>query len=89
MERDVFTDIGRKNDMLIVNYTSKKQLRESKGLPLDYTETSLYGAEYKSNGTVFGSNRPWHTGIKDRKGNLCREFFTKIKIENDLIKEVQ
>ena len=36
--------------MMIVNYKSKKDLKNSIGKKLDYTETSLFGAEYKSNG---------------------------------------
>ena len=33
--------------MLIFNYKSKKQLRENIGNKLNYTETSMFGLEYK------------------------------------------
>ena len=46
--------------MLILNYKSKKELKEQVGKPLDYTETSMFGPEYKPDGVIVGSNRP-HT----------------------------
>ena len=42
--------------MIILNYKSKKELRENIGQSLNYTETSMFGPEYKSDGTVVGSN---------------------------------
>ena len=36
--------------MMILNYESKKQLKENVGKELDYTETSIFGEEYRSNG---------------------------------------
>ena len=36
--------------MLILNYKSKKELKEQVGRPLDYTETSMFGPEYKPPG---------------------------------------
>ena len=55
--------------MIILNYKSKKELKENIGQSLNYTETSMFGPEYKSDGTVVGSNRPYST---DNEG---REFF--------------
>ena len=50
---------------------------------LDYTETSMFGNEYVSNGKILGSNRPQITG------NGGREFFAEVTLENDLIKSVK
>ena len=69
--------------MMIFNYESKKQLKENIGKPLSYTETSMFGNEYVTNGSITGSNRPQITGINGR------EFFASVVIENDLIKSVK
>ena len=55
--------------MLILNYKSKKELKKYVGKTLNYSETSLFGPEYKSDGVVVGSNRPHSTN------NEGREFF--------------
>ena len=44
--------------MLILNYKSKKELKEQVGKHLDYTETSMFRPEYKPDGVIVGSNRP-------------------------------
>jgi hypothetical protein len=67
---------------MIFNYPSKKELKAAIGQPLRYTETSLFGAEYKPNGMITGANRPHITG----KG---REFFANVYMENGLIKSVK
>ena len=75
--------------MMILNYKSKKQIKESIGKTLDYTETSFFGNEYKSDGTFCGCNRPYspeYPKFEQRKG---REFFAEITMENDLIKGVK
>lgn len=64
--------------MLIFNYESKKALKESIGKPLNYIETSIFGAEYRDNGILTGANRPHIT----RKG---REFFANVTMSNGLI----
>jgi len=51
------------------------------GKPLNYIETSMFGEEYKPNGTFVGCNRPHITGHK-------REFFASVTMENGLIKKV-
>jgi len=61
---------------VILHYKTKKELKENIGQSLNYTETSIFGNEYKSNGTVIGTNHP------------KRSWFSKITIENDLIKRV-
>ena len=68
--------------MLILNYKSKKELKEQIGRPLDYTETSMFGPEYKPDGVVVGSNRPHTTN------NKGREFFAEVTLKNNLIKKV-
>ena len=69
--------------MIILNYKSKKLLKESIGKALRYTETSMFGNEYKANGNIVGSNRPQITGAGGR------EFFAQVTIEDDLIKSVK
>jgi len=66
--------------MMIFNYESKKQMKEHIGEPLQYTETSMFGDEYKSDGKIIGCNRP-----HDPRGTGTREFFAEVNIENDLI----
>ena len=68
--------------MLVFNYESKKALKESIGKPLRYIETSMFGSEYRDNGTLTGANRPHITG----KG---REFFANVTMANGLIKGVK
>ncbi len=66
---------------MVVNYPSKKVLKENVGKRLKYTETSMFGPEYASNGWLTVANRPHITG-------LGREFFARVLMENDLIKKV-
>jgi hypothetical protein len=68
--------------MLVFNYSSKKDLKASVGKPLRYIETSMFGAEYKTNGVLTGANRPHIT----RQG---REFFAQVTMEDGLIKGVK
>lgn len=76
--------------MLIVNYKSKKDLKNSIGKKLDYTETSMFGNEYKTNGTFSASNRPSINSVLINRGILrAREFFTTITIKDDLIFKVE
>ena len=69
---------------MVMNYNSKKELRDSIGQSLNYTETSMFGLEYQSNGTFCGSNRPQLPEF----GNSGREFFAEVTMENDLILKV-
>ena len=70
--------------MMIFNYESKKQMKECIGQPLRYTETSFFGEEYKSDGSFIGCNRP-----SLPEGTGTREFFAKVTMEDNLIKEVE
>ena len=68
--------------MIIFNYPSKKVLKENIGERLSYIETSIFGPEYKSNGTLTGANRPHITG-------QGREFFAQVTMKDGLISQVQ
>ena len=69
--------------MMIMNYSSKKELKENIGQELLYTETSFFGPEYQENGTFCGSNRP---SITKNKG---REFFASVTMKDGLISKVE
>ncbi len=66
---------------LIAVYPSKKALREHVGKPLTYRETSIFGAQYRDNGTFPVANRPHITGIG-------REFFAEVTMRDGLIAKV-
>jgi len=68
---------------MILKYPTKKELRENIGKPLKYVETSLYGAEYKENGSFVGCNRP-----HDHRGCGKREFFAQVTMKDGLIQKV-
>jgi|TARA_R110002096_G_scaffold28493_3_gene86424 hypothetical protein len=68
--------------MIVFNYPSKKEMKTNIGKPLKYTETSLFGNEYISSGTLVGANRPHITG-------LGREFFAEVTMKNNLIAGVK
>jgi len=68
--------------MLLLRYTAKKDLKASIGEHLNYSETSMFGDEYLSNGVIYGARRPHLLGGKGR------EWFAQITIENDLIVKV-
>jgi len=68
--------------MIIFNYNSKKDLKACIGQPLNYIETSMFGAEYVDDGYMVGANRPHITG----KG---REFFAEVTMNGGLIAKVK
>ena len=68
--------------MIIFDYPSKKVLKEQIGNRLRYIETSMFGPEYRSNGTLTGANRPHITG----RG---KEFFANVTMQDDLIIKVK
>ena len=70
--------------MMILNYSSKKELKNNIGEELNYTETSMFGEEYKSNGSFVGCNRP-----SLPEGTGTRVFFAEVIMEDGLIKEVK
>lgn len=65
--------------MMGASYPSKKALKENVGKPLNYVETSLFGAEYKSNGTFCVVGPCAYTN---------RKWYAQVTMENDLIKKV-
>ncbi len=67
--------------MLVTGYASKKELKASVGERLKYRETSLFGSEYKSNGTFVVARRPHMLG-----GG--REFFASVTMVDDKISKV-
>ena len=59
--------------MMGANYKTKKELKLAIGKPLDYTETSFFGAEYRDNGTfcVVGPSptiRKWYASVTTVNG---------------------
>lgn len=57
--------------MLLALYPSKKALKESIGGKLCYQETSIFGNEYKPDGTLTVANRPHLSG-------MGKEFFATV-----------
>lgn len=66
---------------LVVRYDSKKDLKAAVGQRLSYLETSMFGAEYRDNGTLTVAGRPHLTGMK-------REFFAQVTMKNGIIEKV-
>lgn len=63
--------------MLAANYTTKKALNESIGNALRYTETSIFGAEYKLTGTIYvvGPSpyvRKWYAQVTMIDGKIAK-----------------
>jgi hypothetical protein len=65
--------------MMAANYKTKKDLKAAVGQRLRYEETSMFGAEYRSNGRfcVVGPS-PYQ-----------RKWYADVTMENDLIKTVR
>ena len=63
---------------MIAVYPTKKSLKENIGKKLNYIETSLFGNEYLSNGTIVVCNRPYMT-------NIGREWFAQVTMKDDII----
>lgn len=68
--------------MIVLDYPSKKLMKECVGQPLRYMETSMFGNEWVENGVLTGCNRPHITGHK-------REFFARVTMQDGLIKAVK
>ena len=67
---------------MIAVYPTKKSLKENIGKKLKYIETSLFGNEYLSNGTIVVCNRPHMT-------NIGREWFAQVTMKDDIITGVK
>lgn len=68
--------------MMIANYPTKKECKAAVGQPLRYTETSMFGPEYKADGVIFVAHRPHITRVG-------REWFGKITMKGGLIAKVE
>ncbi|HSW91748.1 MAG TPA: hypothetical protein VLG09_03830 [Candidatus Saccharimonadales bacterium] len=73
--------------MMVVNYPSKKELATHVGKRLDYTETSMFGLEFKENGSFCVCNRPYLSGYGSNRGK--REFFATVTMKDGLIEKVK
>ncbi len=63
--------------MMGAGYPTKKALKEAIGKPLRYEETSMFGAEYRENGTfaVVGpspTNRKWYAQVTMKDGLIAK-----------------
>lgn len=63
--------------MMAASYKTKKLLKESVGKALLYVETSMFGAEYKSDGTfpVVGPSpyeRKWYATVTMKDGLIFK-----------------
>jgi hypothetical protein len=61
--------------LLGLRYPTKKELKANIGKPLRFTETSMFGAEYKSDGDIFGVgpspyDRKWYAQITMKDGKI-------------------
>jgi hypothetical protein len=65
--------------MLVARYKTKKDLKANVGKPLRYVETSMFGLEYKENGSfnVVGPSA------------YERKWYASIVMENGVIKSVK
>lgn len=63
--------------MMQVHYPSKKALKESIGKPLRYTETSLFGPEFKRDGKFCVAD-----------GSPKRKWFAEVTMKDGLIAKV-
>jgi hypothetical protein len=62
--------------MIQLLYETKKELKENVGTELEYIETSFFGEEYKSNGTITGCNKK-------------RSWFANVVMQDDKIIQVK
>ena len=69
--------------LLVIGYDSKKTLKANIGKPLKYQETSMFGAEYKADGSFSVAHRP------ALNGSAGREFFARVTMKNGLIAKVE
>ena len=63
--------------MMGANYKTKKDLKAAIGKPLRYVETSMFGAEYRDNGTfcVVGPSptvRKWYASVTMVNGLIAK-----------------
>jgi hypothetical protein len=68
--------------IMLVHYPTKRDLKAAIGKPLRYFETSMFGAEYRDNGTLTVAHRPV------LQGGVDREFFARVTMAGGLISKV-
>jgi hypothetical protein len=64
---------------MLVNYNSKKAARAAIGSPLDYTETSVFGPQFRADGVLTVAYRPAIQGLGGR------EWFGQVTMRDGLI----
>lgn len=69
--------------ILVTGYDSKKDLKAAIGKPLIYQETSMFGAEFRADGTFSVAHRP---ALRIRATG--REFFASVTMKGGLIHKV-
>ena len=74
--------------LLVIGYTSKKDLASCVGQRLRYRETSFFGPEYTPDGTLTVAHRPLLLPPEKRKG-AGREFFANVTMKGGLIAAVK
>lgn len=65
--------------MMGATYKTKKELKENIGKELRFQETSMFGSEYKSDGSFCVVGPDAYTN---------RKWYATVTMENDLIKKV-
>jgi hypothetical protein len=63
--------------MLAFTYKTKKELRDSIGKPLRFNETSIFGSEYRHDGTLTGVGpseyvRKWYANVVMVNGLIAK-----------------
>lgn len=69
--------------IIVTGYQSKKELKTCVGKALRYQETSMFGDEFKANGTFCVAHRPAITRLPGR------EFFAEVTMKDGLIASVK
>lgn len=70
--------------MMLVPYESRKAMKLCIGQALRFTETSMFGAEYKTNGSFCVAHRPAVS-----RGDGGREFFAQVTMREGLIEKIE
>lgn len=70
--------------MMLVPYESKKAMKLCVGKALRYSETSMFGEEYKADGRLTVAHRP-----AVERGDGGKEFFANVTMKNGLIAKVE
>ena len=66
--------------LLVTGYASKKELKAAVGKKLKYIKTSMFGEEYKADGSFWVAPRPTING---------REFVARVTMKKGKISKVE